>query len=308
MPERMIKFSVCAWELSPDVREALAASRAAAAAGVLLSMRQPGLELAKLSQSGRRELLGLLERQSLRLAGVVVQLAADALEQRGDADAAIAQARQAMESARALRCDLTVLRLGRVPRRMPDDANRPQPTEVGRAGAIVTPSSAELELLGLAARATGGRAAPVNPGDVQRCHAVLDQLARDADRLGVRAALGSTLSSHEALCAAMGRIDCPALLYEIDTLHELREGCTFSGAVDACQARVGHVRFRDGIGGDAGRVQPCVIGAGEVRLAEVLSVLREADYRGWLTVDGEGLLNPGAGVREGLTASRALLA
>lgn len=117
------------------------------------------------------------------------------------------------------------------------------------------------------------------------------------------------------------RVGSPALRANFDTGNFLLVGQSPSDAVRQLAPLVAYVHLKDfrpierGFEGesyaalDGSRFTGAVVGQGQVDLRDVLTVLRDAGYDGWLTLEFEGPEHaPTIGVPQSLAAAREILA
>ena len=82
---------------------------------------------------------------------------------------------------------------------------------------------------------------------------------------------------------ALAAAGCPSFGRELDPVALLEAGP--AGAVGA-DPPVMHVRGRDAYAGPEGRQRPAAIGEGDAAWRELLEALRDADYGGFISVEG----------------------
>lgn len=135
---------------------------------------------------------------------------------------------------------------------------------------------------------------PATVDEWRRCVDVLQKAGERARACGVRLAI-EPLNRFEcyflntaAECAALVRaVDHPHVVGALDTHHAHIEEDDIVEAVRASGASLGHVQLSENHRG--------MPGSGQVPFAEVLRVLDEIDYRGWLIVEAFSRQDPGFG-------------
>jgi sugar phosphate isomerase/epimerase len=170
------------------------------------------------------------------------------------------------------------------------------------AGLIIIPTAAEVQAVNAPEPEVKG-----DPGFESSVDAALAELGRRADRYGAMVALRSELSSFAALERALRAADCPWFGVDLDPVAVLRD----RWEVDEVFSRVGplirHVRARDAVAGQDRRTKPAVIGAGDTNWGQLLALLDEAGYTGWLAVDPLELADRTAAARQGLAHLREVM-
>jgi sugar phosphate isomerase/epimerase len=230
-----------------------------------------------LSQSGRREVGAILSRSSLAGAALRVDLPGRGLTQDADADRILADLEAGLIAARDCGFSLVACDLGRIPR----SETRPSPRrsiDPAAVGAILLPEPALLPPLPDPAPLTAE----------ERRHAsfaieVLQALGNRADRIGVPLAFSASLATPADLLALLTSAACPMFARELDPVAALSEGPATLAAMDP---PVRHVRGRDALAGPEGRTRVARVGEGDVNWPELLEALADADYGGFVSLEG----------------------
>jgi sugar phosphate isomerase/epimerase len=137
-------------------------------------------------------------------------------------------------------------------------------------------------------------------GSAEFVDAALAELGRRADRYGVVMALRSELSPVESLHRALTAAACPWFGIDLDPAALLREEWTAAQAFDRLGTLTRHVRGRDALRGENHRTRPTVIGKGSVDWPQLLQLLDDAGFKGWISIDPLELTDRRAGAIAGL--------
>ena len=121
--------------------------------------------------------------------------------------------------------------------------------------------------------------------DYQILRQVLGELARHANRVGVSLAVTPTRDDPARLLGFLSEIKEGPVGLNYDPAIFVMSGLNPSKALELLQAHLLHVVVRDGIRDMDGSGLEVPVGRGEVEWEEVLALLGEAEYAGWLTVD-----------------------
>lgn len=111
---------------------------------------------------------------------------------------------------------------------------------------------------------------------------VLSDLARYSNHVGVSLAITPTNDSAESLKSIVEQIKTGPIGIDFDPAHFAMSGQPVSQSLRTLHQLIFHVQLRDGIRGIEGG-EESVFGRGSVDWIEVLALLSEMDYRGWLT-------------------------
>jgi hypothetical protein len=273
-------------------------------AGVLFDAHSPHLSLPELSQSGRREFRGVLSGQDQALIGLRADVEGKGFSPSTDIDRMLARVDRAMEAAAGLASPLLCVDLGPLPEpaRAAPVKREVDPRE---AGLILLPTPEEIA----AARMPEPAPQPVEADSPfeSSVDAAMAELGRRADRYSVIVAFRSDLSSYAALERALRKADCPWFGVELDPVAVLRDRWGTDEVFSRLGGLVRQVRARDAAVGHDRRTRPAAIGRGDVDWGQLMALLDEAGYRGWLTVDPLELADRPAAAREGLGQLREVV-
>lgn len=114
-------------------------------------------------------------------------------------------------------------------------------------------------------------------------HQVLEDLAAHANHVGVSLALTPTNDSAESLRTFVSAVRTGPLGIDFDPAHFAMNGRNVSESFRELHDLVWHVQLRDGLKDFSGGGEEVPVGEGVVDWLELLALLSEADYRGWLT-------------------------
>ena len=133
-------------------------------------------------------------------------------------------------------------------------------------------------------------------------------LGRHGDRTGTVLALETGLESGEVLAAYLKRFDTGGLGANYDPANLLLHGFDPYESTRALRGLVRHAHAKDARRATASRAaQEVPLGHGDLEWMELLSVLEEVEYRGWLTVERESGDNRVADVAAGVAFLRRLV-
>lgn len=111
---------------------------------------------------------------------------------------------------------------------------------------------------------------------------LLGDLARYSNHIGTLLAITPTNDSAESLSTLVSEVTTGPLGIDFDPAHFAMTGRPVAESLRLLHQFVMHVQLRDGIhGNDGGEEVP--VGRGNVDWVEVLALLGEMDYQGWLT-------------------------
>lgn len=114
---------------------------------------------------------------------------------------------------------------------------------------------------------------------------VLSDLARHGNHVGVTFAITPTHDSPDALGALLGSIKTGPLGLDFDPASFAMAGHSPEQAFRTLHASVIHFQARDGLRDIDGSGLEVPLGRGEVDWVELLPLLTEISYRGWITVN-----------------------
>lgn len=130
------------------------------------------------------------------------------------------------------------------------------------------------------------------PGQILR--EVLSDLAMHGNHVGVVLAITSTEVSSAPLRELIASVKTGPIGVDFDPAHFAMQGLSVSEALKELHDLVVHVQLRDGLRDLGGGGAEVTFGQGVVDWTEVLALLVEMDYRGWLTaVRNQGDDKPG---------------
>ena len=298
-----LKIGVVSAALSTDPREAVLRSRQMNFAGLLFDAYSPQLALPELSQSGRREFKQVLSAQDQQLIALRADLEGKGFSPSTDIDRMLARVDRAMEAAAGMGTPLLCVDLGPLPEPARKPPVKPRVDSL-QAGAIIIPNPAEIAA---ASQVAEEEEIPVDSAFEASVDAAMTELGRRADRYSVIIAFHSDLSSLAALERALRKADCPWFGVELDPVAILRDRWGTDEVFTRLGPQVRLVRARDASVGHDRRTRPAAIGQGDVDWSQLVALLDEAGYSGWLAVDPLELPDRIAGAREGLGELREVI-
>lgn len=136
---------------------------------------------------------------------------------------------------------------------------------------------------------------------------VLNELASHANHVGTVLCITPTDDSAEDLLALVDEIKSGPLGIDFDPAHFALTGRSNTQALRTLHAVTMHVQLRDGFRGFDGGGQEAVVGSGAVDWTELMALLGEIDYRGWLTAIRNQGEDRGNDVARAIKQIRALL-
>jgi sugar phosphate isomerase/epimerase len=114
---------------------------------------------------------------------------------------------------------------------------------------------------------------------------VLNDLARHGNRVGVTLAIGQGREPVERLLEVLRSVSEGPIGINFDPAAAMMSETAPTEALQAMNKLITHVMVRDATRDMDGNGSEVPVGRGEVPWVEVLALLQEMDYRGWLTVD-----------------------
>lgn len=114
---------------------------------------------------------------------------------------------------------------------------------------------------------------------------ILNDLARHGNRIGTSFCLIPSNDTIEGLKNLFNAVTWGPIALDCDPAALIMGGQDPGDGIRALHDRILHVRIRDAIRDMDGNGQEVAVGRGEVDWEEFLSLLDEAAYRGWMTVD-----------------------
>ena len=112
---------------------------------------------------------------------------------------------------------------------------------------------------------------------------ILTDLAAHSNRVGTVLCITPTNDSAEDLLALVNEVKSGPIGIDFDPAHFALTGRSNAEALRVLHAVTMHVQLRDGFKGFDGGGQESTVGSGVVDWVELLAVLSETDYRGWMT-------------------------
>ena len=135
---------------------------------------------------------------------------------------------------------------------------------------------------------------------------VLNDLASLANHVGVTLAITPTHDSAESLKMLVEEIKSGPIGIDFDPAHFAMMGQPIAESLRALHNLVVHVQLRDGAEGiDGGHEE--AVGQGQVDWIEVMALLGEMDYQGWLTAVRSQGDDPHRDVAQGIKIIQRLL-
>lgn len=292
------RLAVIASALSPDPRQAPRLARQLGSRGLLFDAFGSSLSIPELSVTGRREFRHMLSSQDQRLVGLQLDMGARGLGPGADVDQQIDRVDRAMEASAGMGSPLVCVDLGPLPAAPAIARPRPAVSSM-QAGLIIVPASAPAE-------PEPPAAAPPDPAFVSQVNAAMAEIGVRADRYSVIVAFSTALAGFASLNQAMLAARCPWFGVDLDPVSILRDEWSRDDIFSALGPLVRHVRARDGAVGAQKRVKPAVLGKGDARWEELLGLLDEAGYQGFITLDPMELADRAGAVRAGVEHLRSI--
>jgi len=119
--------------------------------------------------------------------------------------------------------------------------------------------------------------------DGRLLHEVLSDLARHGNHVGVSLALTPTADAAERLRDWAMSVTTGPIGVDFDPAHFAQSGQSSTEALRMLYGTVLHVQLRDGVRDLSGGGQETALGEGAVDWNELLALLGEMEYTGWLT-------------------------
>jgi sugar phosphate isomerase/epimerase len=113
---------------------------------------------------------------------------------------------------------------------------------------------------------------------------VLEDLTRHGNHVGVTLALGTGRESRARLQEVLRAITSGPIGVNFDPASAVMSGASPSEMLMELRQFISHVMIRDAVREAEGGIE-VPVGRGEVSWDEILALLQETGYRGWLTVD-----------------------
>jgi hypothetical protein len=295
------RIAVVAAALSTDPRLAPRLARETGFKGVMFDVWSGSLQIPELSASGRRDFMHMLSSQAQQLVGLHLDLGSRGLLPGADVDREIARIDQAIESSAGLQAQVLCIDLGLLPRATAKPKPKPK-VNPQDAGLIIIPQTAPSESV------EPVQTAPPDPAAVAQVQAALVEIGRRADRYSVTLAFSSSLSGFAALSQALTGAQCPWFGVDLDPIAILRDELAREEIFSTIGPLIRHVRGRDAVVGDDKRIKPAVVGRGGTDWRELMGLLDEAGYNGFITLDPLQLPDRAAAAIAGAKLLRGLWA
>ena len=297
-----LQLSVVASAIAGDLKSAPRVARVMGFSGVQLPLEWAGVNLAKLSGSGQREVRQLLGAHEQQLVSIQVDLGTHGLGPSADVDQQLSRLDDAMKAARGLGAGVVCVDLGDLPQPAAEAKPAPRVTPA-MAGLIILPGT---DVVAAAGNDAAAIAATTDPALFSAVDAALFELGRRADRASVILAMRSDLSSMAALARALRSADCPWFGIDLDPVAILRDAWHADEIFSRLGGQTRHVRVRDAVRGASGRTRPAIVGQGSTNWPELLARLDDSEYHGWLSIDPTELPDRPAAAIAALTLLRAV--
>jgi sugar phosphate isomerase/epimerase len=242
-----LKTGICLESLGMPLRRALSEAVRTGARGVQLDAAGD-LSPDKLSQTGRRELRHLLSSHALELSAVGCPLRRG-LDVAEDQLPRIERVKKVMSLASDLGPRLVVIQSARVPDEDEEKSGAARPRLLAEA---------------------------------------LQALGQHGDRTGVVLALETGLEAGAALRDYLNHFDTGSLGVNYDPANLLMNGFDPVESLRALQGKVRHAHAKDArVVGASRAAREVPLGHGDLDWLQLLAVMEEVDYRGWLAVERE---------------------
>lgn len=292
------QLGVVASALTSDLRQAPRLARQLGFSGLLVDASSRNLNLSDLSSTGRRELIHLFSNDDQKLIGLQLELGGRGLAPGSDVDGAIWRIDRALQAAAGLGAPLVCVDLGPLP----------QPAVAPQSSPSVSPEHAGLILIPepVERAPKAEPSPPPDPAFVAQVQSALAEVGARADRYNVMIAFSSTLASFAALHQAVQSVRCPWFGIDLDPVAVLRDAQTRDQILSASGPLIRHVRARDAVVGEDKRTKPAPVGRGDTKWTDLLTLLDEGGYTGFITLDPSELSDRGAAAVSGAKYLRLL--
>lgn len=285
------RLAAVASALSPDPRTAPRLARQLGLRGMLFDSISSQLNIPDLSATGRREFRQTLSSQDQQLIGLQLDLGSKGLSPGADVDRQIARLDRAMEAAAGLGSPLLCIELGPLP--APPPSSKPRAAiPAAQAGVIIIPQLTAPQPLAPASP-------PPDPAFVSQVNSALTEIGALADRYSVTLAFSTAMASFASLNETLIAARCPWFGVDLDPLAILRDDWDRNSIFSSIGPLVRHLRARDGAVGAEKRIKPAAIGGGDVGWETFLSLLDEAGYHGFITLDPLDIADRPGAIRSG---------
>jgi sugar phosphate isomerase/epimerase len=272
------RLGILASCIGGDLHDIPRTARQLGFAGMLLDVWSTRLSLPELSASGRRDLRRIMAGQDQQIIGLTMDLGPKGLGPGADVDLQIARLDRAMDAAAGLQAPLVCVDLGPLPPAQRVEKPRPS-IKPQDAGLIIIPGTDEPP------PAPAPPPAPIDSALVSQVNNALVEIGARADRYSVMLAFSASLASFAALSEALAGARCPWFGVDLDPVAVLRDEWDRDAIFSAAGPLIRHVRARDAVVSPEKRTKPAVIGRGDTKWSQLLALLDEAGYSGFLTLD-----------------------
>jgi sugar phosphate isomerase/epimerase len=245
-------------DIQSTLRDIPTAARAGGVDGVVLWPIVGGVNLTTLSATGYRDLAHSFSAMGQRIGALELAVATTPPI---DIGRQLDRVRRLMEAAVKLNCRLVVVSLGMLP--AAPEAPPPPQIDAGLLGSLILPTKPSI--------VPAPRPVSRNPQLEADVHTLLTELGALADRMSVRLAFGSELSTTSDLAHAVTRVSCPMFGCVMDAVSVMQDELLPDVAMDRLRP-VLVVGLRDAKRGAPGRTAAVPLGRGDVPLAELLQL------------------------------------
>jgi sugar phosphate isomerase/epimerase len=114
---------------------------------------------------------------------------------------------------------------------------------------------------------------------------VLNELARHGNHVGTTISITPTREKPDQLIQLVSAVIEGPCNVDFDPARFAMAGINASDAFRELHRQIGHIRIRDGVRDIDGSGQEVPVGRGDVDWDELLAMIDESSYRGWLTVE-----------------------
>jgi sugar phosphate isomerase/epimerase len=136
---------------------------------------------------------------------------------------------------------------------------------------------------------------------------ILNELTRFGNHSGVTLCLSLSFESPERVRRLLQEVQEGPLGINFDPLNLIGSGQDPSSMFRDFHADIKHIRARDGLRNIDDEVEETPLGLGAVDWTELVALLHEADYRGWIVLDRTAGENRARDLEAGLTYFRQLM-
>ncbi len=242
--------------------------------------------LPDLSQSGRREFRHVFASHNQQITSLRIDCGKSAFRQRPISISRCGGSNWVCSRRLVCLALCCALILGCCPSRRSLPSPKPR-IDALASGLIIIPTSTTPEIQ--------PQATPADAPFESSVDAALLELGRLADRYSVTVAFSTQLASFAAMDRALRKAGCPWFGIDLDPVSILRDRWEIADIFSVFGPFVRQVRGRDAVVGHDKRTQPAIVGKGNTHWRELLSLLDEAAYQGWIVVDPSDLPDRASG-------------